>query len=431
MVSTVCIFEDPQYTHLLPLTYTRPAYDLRCGILTLREKILRAYPKATPVLLCRPYLADVVRQQNPGILVNELHSTGTLFINGRLLADERLAQTIPLRGDDALYLSGNTVVALRVGSGRKPSVPHEFSEAIDAERFGELPRIQVEVPLIEFPWHLVNRNGEQITRDVHRLLSKTRRNLRGKIHAGVHLINKKEIFIANGAVVKPGVVLDAAGGPIYIDNNAVIMPNAVIEGPAFIGAGTLIKGGATIYGNTSIGERCKVGGEVEASIIHSFSNKQHDGFLGHSYIGMWCNLGADTNTSDLKNNYGTVRVFINGKEVDSGSQFVGLTMGDHSKSGINTMFNTGTVVGVSANVFGAGFPPKFIPSFAWGGAEGLETYDLEKSLEVARRVMERRNVTMSGADEQLLRKVFDLTRRERTRMRTEQETILIPPPFAR
>ncbi len=428
MVSTVCIFEDPRYANLLPLTYTRPVYDVRCGALTLREKIQRAYPRTEIVLLCRPYLADVVRQQNPGIPVNELRSSGTLFVNGRVVADERFAHRIPLKGDDALYLSGNTVVAVRVGTGKKASVTHDFSEAIDAEHFGELPRIEVDVPLIEFPWQLVNRNGEEITRDVHRTLSKARRKRGGKIHAGVHLINKNDIIIANGAVVKPGVVLDAESGPIWIANGAVIMPNAVIEGPAFIGAGTLIKVGAKIYGNTSIGERCKVGGEVEASILHALSNKQHDGFLGHSYIGMWCNLGADTNTSDLKNNYSTVRVFINGKEVDSGSQFVGLTMGDHSKSGINTMFTSGTVVGVSANVFGAGFPPKFIPSFAWGGAEGLETYDLEKSLEVARRVMARRNVTMTEADEHLLRKVFDLTRKDRARMRSEQETILLPPP---
>jgi UDP-N-acetylglucosamine diphosphorylase/glucosamine-1-phosphate N-acetyltransferase len=429
MVSTVCIFEDPQYANLLPLTYTRPVYDLRCGILTLREKIQRAYPKVPTTLLCRPYLADVVKQQNPGISVNELHTSASLFINGRVLADEDFAKRIPLKGEDAIYLSGNTVVAVRSGSGRQGSAAHDFSEAIDAEHFGELPRIPVDVPLIEYPWHLVNRNGEEIARDVQRLLRRAKGKGRLRVHAGVHFVNKKDIHIADGAVIKPGVVLDAEGGPIYIGQNAVIMPNAVIEGPAFIGAGTLVKVGAKIYGNTSIGERCKVGGEVEASIIHSYSNKQHDGFLGHSYLGMWCNLGADTNTSDLKNNYGTVRVFINGKEVDSGSQFVGLTMGDHSKSGINTMFNTGTVVGVSSNVFGAGFPPKFIPSFAWGGAEGLDTYDLEKSLSVARRVMERRNVTMTEADELLLRKIFDLTRKERARMRSEQEKILIPSPF--
>jgi UDP-N-acetylglucosamine diphosphorylase/glucosamine-1-phosphate N-acetyltransferase len=214
--------------------------------------------------------------------------------------------------------------------------------------------------------------------------------------------------------VKPGVVLDAEGGPIYIGKKAKVFPNAVIEGPAFIGDGSMIKIGAKIYENTSIGEVCKVGGEVEGSIIHSYSNKQHDGFLGHAYLGMWVNLGADTNNSDLKNNYGSVRVMINGEEVNSGSMFVGLTMGDHSKAGINTMFNTGTVVGVSSNVFGAGFPPKYIPSFAWGGAEGIETYDIARALEVAQRVMGRRKMQLSGAEEKVLREVFALTARERS-----------------
>jgi len=159
---------------------------------------------------------------------------------------------------------------------------------------------------------------------------------------------------------------------------------------------------------------CKVGGEVEGSIIHAYSNKQHDGFLGHAYLAMWVNLGADTNNSDLKNNYGSVRVYINGKEVDSGSMFVGLTMGDHSKSGINTMFNTGTVVGVSSNVFGAGFPPKYVPSFSWGGAEGMVTYDIDKGLEVAKRVMGRRKMQLSQAEEKVLREVFAMTKQERS-----------------
>lgn len=430
-VATICIFEDPQYTKLLPLAYTRPVYDLRCGILTLREKLQRAYPKARTVLLCRPYLSNIVKQQNPGVPVDELHEPAALLLNGRVLAGEHLARQIPLDGEDAVYLSGNTVVAVRIRSSSRSSVGHDLSEMMDAERFGELPRIPVDVPLIEYPWQVVNRNGEELVRDFRSLVRRTKRMNRGKLYNGVRLINRKQIFIGEGAVVKPGVVLDAEAGPIYIGRGAVIMPNAVIAGPAFIGDGSIIKIGAKIYGNTSIGPRCKVGGEVEASIIHSYSNKQHDGFLGHSYIGMWCNLGADTNTSDLKNNYSSIRVFIGGQEIDTGSQFVGLMMGDHSKTGINTMFNSGTVVGVSCNVFGAGFPPKYIPSFAWGGAEGLDTYDLEKGLEVARRVMARRDVPLTEADEQLLRKVFELTMNERKRMRSEQETILLPPLLTR
>lgn len=412
MSETICIFEDPQHVQLLPLVYTRPVYDLRCGILTLREKIANAYPKANVALLCRPYLADIVRQQNPGLDVNAVRESHCLFINGRVVADARLPKQIPLRGKDAIYLSGSTVVAVRLNAGRQAVAHHDFSEGFDAAHFAELEKIPVDVRLVSYPWDLVRWNGSEITADFESLVA--RKKGTGKIHPGVHLLNKGKIFVGAGATVMPGVVLDAGKGPIYIDKGATILPNAVLEGPAFIGSGSRIKIGAKIYENTSIGEMCKVGGEVEESIIHSYSNKQHDGFLGHSYLGMWCNLGADTNTSDLKNNYGSVRVVLNGREVDSGMQFVGLTMGDHSKSGINTMFNTGTVVGVSSNVYGAGFPPKTIPSFCWGGAEGLQQFDPDKALDVARRVMLRRSVTMTAADEALLRRVFAVTGNERS-----------------
>lgn len=194
-----------------------------------------------------------------------------------------------------------------------------------------------------------------------------------------------------------------------IGNNVTVMPNAVIEGPCYIGDHSVIKAGAKIYESTSIGPVCKVGGEVEASIIHGYSNKQHDGFLGHSYIGEWCNLGADTNTSDLKNNYSSVKMNVNGKEVDTGSLFVGLMMGDHSKSGINTMFNTGTTVGVSSNIFGAGFPPKTIPSFAWVDGQDVQGYRLDKAIEVAKIVMARRKVTMTDSYMALMKYIFEIT----------------------
>ena len=412
MADTICIFEDPMYTRLLPLVYTRPVYDLRCGIFTLREKIERAYPKAKVALLCRPYLADVVKQQSPRVQVNEVHGGNCLLINGRVLADNQLAKKIPLKGNDAVFLSGNTVVAVRMNAGKSHPIRHDLSAVFDVEHFSDLEKIRVDVAMIEYSWHLVNNNAKQIIADFQPL-AKKKAIKSGKIYAGVHLLNKKDIIIGEGAVLKPGVVLDAEKGPIFIGRDAQILPNAAIEGPAFIGAGSLIKIGAKIYEGTTIGEMCKVGGEVEASIIHSYSNKQHDGFLGHAYIGMWCNLGADTNNSDLKNNYGSVRVVVNGVEVDSGSRFVGVTMGDHAKCGINTMFNTGAVVGVMSNVFGPGFPPKSIPSFSWGGSEGIKTYEIERALEVARRVMARREVNMSDSDELLLRKVFEMTKVER------------------
>lgn len=417
MADTLCIFEGLHFERLLPLVFLRPVYDLRCGIFTLREKIERSYPNVPVTLHCRGYLADVVRQQNRGARVNEVYGKSCLFVNGRVIADESFAKRIPLKGEDTLYVNGSTIVAVRVSGSAFQSLKGALPDVLTESEFAGLPKKEVEVKVINYPWDLVGNNGEQIVSDYKSIIGKKRgTKIKGKVYKGAVLVNSKNIFIDAGAKIKPGVVLDAENGPIYIGKNATVFPNATIEGPAFVGEGSLIKIGAKVYENTSIGKLCKVGGEVEASIIHSYSNKQHDGFLGHSYLGMWVNLGADTNNSDLKNNYGSVKVYIGGETVDTGSMFVGLTMGDHSKSAVNTMFNTGTVVGVSCNVFGAGFPPKYIPSFSWGGAESLTTYHCDQSVGVAKRVMARRKVEMTGADERLLRTVFEMTTAERSKL---------------
>ncbi len=413
MADSLCLFEDDQYGNLLPLTYLRPTYDLRCGMTSLREKIVRCYPETPVRLHARGFLTTLLREQNPDIPVNTGSPRHTLFVNGRLLANASLAKRIRLKGNDVVFLSGETVVAARVSDAHLDSLERALQAGpLSREAFTGFPHEVVEDRLVRYPWDLIASNGEALVGDFALFASKKKR-LRGKIYPGVVMVAKRDIYIEAGAKIKPGVVLDAENGPIVIGKNATVFPHAMIEGPAFVGEGSSIKAGAKIYENTSIGEVCKVGGEVEASIIHSYANKQHDGFLGHSYLGMWVNLGADTNNSDLKNNYGSVKVFINGRSVDSGSQFVGLTMGDHSKSGINTMFNTGTVVGVSCNVFGADFPPKHIPSFCWGGAKSLEVYDLEKGLEVARRVQARRKHTMSDSEAEVFRVVFEATKRER------------------
>ncbi|MGB5875417.1 MAG: GlmU family protein [Bacteroidota bacterium] len=413
MVDNICVFEDTAYRNLLPLVYLRVTSDLRCGIMTLREKIEQSYPGVPLSLHCREYLADLVREQNFGVPVNNVQGKSCLFVNGRVVADKSLPETIPLEGPDVTYVSGETVVAARVSGNTLDSVRRNLPETIGPEHFEKTPRTEVQVHLIRYPWDLVNRNGDEIVADFARLTAGEKDKMRGLVYEGAHLVNKNNLFLGDGTQIKPGTVLDAESGPIYIGKNVTVFPNATIEGPAYVGDGCMIKIGAKIYENTSIGEKSKVGGEVEESIIHSHSNKQHDGFLGHSYLGKWVNLGADTNNSDLKNNYGNVRVVINGESIDTGSPFVGLTMGDHSKSGINTMFNTGTIVGVSSNVFGSGFPPKAVPSFAWGGAEGMTTYRIDKSLEVAKRVMARRKVSLSAVEENVIRKVFELTQKER------------------
>ncbi len=415
MIDSLCIFEDPSYRKLLPLTHTRPVYDLRMGILTLREKIQRRYRAVPTSLHVRGYLADLVRQQNPGIPVNAPGGQGSLFINGRLLPVVGFERQLPLQGPDMAYVSGETLVAARVSGAAFKALAAKLPDTLTPAALSGLPTTEVDWKFVTYPWDLVHGNGAEIVADYAMLAQEAGQRTRGTVYTGAQLVNPGNIVIGEGTKVKPGVVLDAENGPIYIGRNATIFPNAVIEGPAFIGDKSLIKIGAKIYENTSIGDVCKVGGEVEGSVIHSFSNKQHDGFLGHAYLGMWVNLGADTNNSDLKNNYGNVKLVIDGETVDSGSMFMGLVMGDHSKSSINSMFNTGTVVGVSSNVFGSGFPPKSVPSFAWGGGEGMTTYAIEKALEVARRVMGRRKLELSKVEEAMLRHVFEETRKERTR----------------
>ena len=416
MVDSICLFEGIYYSRLLPLVYFRPTYDLRCGILTLREKVQHYFPNTPISLHCREYLSDLVKQQNPGVVVNDVKGKSCLFLNGRVIADSKLAQQLST-DIDTLFVKGETIIAARVSGSKLGSLKNKLNDLFIFSDFNELLKKEVDAKVIHYPWDLISNNGEQIISDFNLLTSKVDGSkIKGKIYAGAHLINEDKIFIDEGAKVKPGVVLDAESGPIYIGKDAKIFPNAVIEGPAFIGNKSAIKIGAKIYENTSIGEVCKVGGEVEESIIHSYSNKQHDGFLGHAYLGMWVNLGADTNNSDLKNNYGSVKVIINGEQVDSGSMFVGLTMGDHSKAAINTMFNTGTVVGVSSNIFGAGFPKKYVPSFAWGGSDSTTSYDVEKALDVARKVMARRNIKLTDVEERIFRYIFDLTSEERKKL---------------
>jgi len=411
----ICIYEDQNYRKLLPLVYFRPVYDLRCGITSLRGKIQRCFRDAVVILHVRDYLAETVKEANPKAPVNHIPAgvERVLFINGRVLAGPEFEKLVGTEGNDCVFTTGERVVAAWVSGSNLRKIDKFLSQRVLTDSdFLQLEKHSIDTRLISFPWELIHLNGDWITQDCNHLvngLSDTDLSA----YPGVHFNRPERIHLSKNVIIKPGVVLDAEGGPIYLGKGVKILPNAVIEGPVYIGDGSLIKAGAKIYENTSIGEVCKVGGEVEESIIHGYSNKQHEGFLGHAYLGTWVNIGADTNNSDLKNDYGTVKVFIDGELVDSGSQFVGLIMGDHSKSGINTMFNTGTVVGVSCNVFGAGFQPKFIPSFSWGGPAGLATYRLEKAQEVARRVMERRNVSFSAADEKVFRTVFDITSGER------------------
>ena len=417
-MAEIIIFEDDGYRKLGPLALNRPVYELKTGITSLAAKIARVYSGATVSFHTRTLLAAYYQEQVGGAKVNGATSEAALLVNGRVLAKDDLAAKIPLEGPDAIYMQGDTVVAARL-SGEKLGCGVVFDQPITKELLPDVPVEPVEgIDVITWPWDFVHHNPDEITREFS-ILGKPGEQ-EGKVYEGVHILDAKNVYIAPGASVKPGVVLDAEGGPIFIDEGAKIFPQAVIEGPAYIGKKSAIKIGAKIYEGTSIGEVCKVGGELEESIIHSYSNKQHDGFLGHAYLGMWVNLGADTNNSDLKNDYGPVKCVIDGELVNTGSQFVGLTMGDHSKSGINSMFNTGTVVGMGCNIYGAGLPPKYVPSFAWGGSDGLMEYRADKFIAVAKAVMARRDKELTTAEEAVIRKIHAATKSDRDAVFGEQ-----------
>ncbi len=288
-------------------------------------------------------------------------------------------------------------------------LPLELEHMIEA---GRVRRVDVpEARLLSFPWQLIEFNPDAIADDFERM------PFRGQaddcvVYAGVQLVNPERIVIGEKAVVRSGTVLDATDGPIVIADNAVVMPNATIIGPVCVGAGSIVKVGAKILPGTSIGPVCKIGGEVEETIFAAFTNKQHDGFLGHSYLGEWVNIGAASNNSDLKNNYSPVRMWCAGSLRETGRQFLGVLMGDHTKTGINTLFNTGTVVGFNCNVFSSELPGKFIPSFSWGHGHEMVPYDLEKAMHTAATVMERRQVKFSAGHKLVFEKIFEM--RERT-----------------
>lgn len=410
----ICIFEDEKYVNFYPLVYARPVYDLVCGIKSLSEKISREFPGEKITLHCRKYLEDTVKLQNPDLDVNLINDDPCLFINGRVIVETNLGEMLnPQRLDDCVLKNGNNLIAIKLSGSNLLKIKNNVPDTFNSESFMELPSENVQVKTYNYLWDLIGKNGSEIINDIDSMKKENYEFVDPNMIKGINIINKEEINICKSAAIKPGVVIDASNGPVYIDENAIIYPNAVIEGPVYIGESAKIKAGASIYENVSIGKICKIGGEVEDSVFLPYSNKQHAGFIGHSYLGSWVNLGADSNCSDLKNNYSTVKVQLNGKVIDTGIQFLGIVMGDHSKTAINTMFNTGTVVGFSCNIFGAGFPDKYIPSFSWGGLESLNTYELNKSIATAKIVMKRRDEEFLPANEKLFENIFKLTSEER------------------
>ncbi len=381
------LFDGNVRNQLLPFTFTRPVADIRVGILTIREKweLLLGFTTNTVT-------EDYLSEKYPFLELEK-----NVLINASFLPSENLVNIIKgLQENQAVFFDDEPIAFFAIEE-----------QEVDFETFEIIQYAHDDVLRIEHIWDIFSKNGEAIKRDFEML---TEGRDSQPIPEGIWTKNPENIFIEEGATLE-FCTLNASEGPIYIGKDAEIMEGALVRGPFALCEHSTLKMGAKIYSNTTIGPHCKVGGEVNNSVIFGYSNKGHDGFLGNSVIGEWCNLGADTNNSNLKNNYAEVRLWDYETEgfAHTGLQFCGLMMGDHSKCGINTMFNTGTVVGVSANIFGSGFPRNFVPSFSWGGSGGFTTYKTDKAFEVATVVMSRRNIEFSEIDAKILEHVFEET----------------------
>ncbi len=391
------LFDDPLRNHLLPLTFTRPGPSLRVGILTIAEKWEKELEMDSSCLT-----AGYLQAKYPCHIHDD-----NLLVNGLLLPDRELVMRIRDLGQNQALVKEGVLLAVLTGRDEAEHFKADSWYKKGSEYEGP-------VSLVDRPWKIFSLNGQEIEADFLRLTG-NRESM--ELPASVRVDQREKVF------VEPGFrgehfSLNASLGPVYLGKDSEIMEGSVIRGPFALCEGAVMKMGTKIYGPTTIGPYCKVGGEINNSVLQANSNKSHEGFLGNSVLGEWCNLGADTNNSNLKNNYGEVKVwsYATRGHVGTGRQFCGLIMGDHSKCGINTMFNTGTVVGVSANIFGPGFPPTFIPSYSWGGNGGFTEYKLDKALETASLVMERRNLELTREERAILEHVFELTREFRTNL---------------
>lgn len=387
----IVLFDDQSVSDLLPFTFTRPAADLRIGILKISEK-WEFRLKQKNSWLTQAYL----QSKYPLVIKND-----NLLINGSLLPGSELVQEVLKLENNESLVKGEVLLAARL-----PMIdPVDFFTRIvtDTKKVEYKPEIRK----INYPWDIFRLNGEEIVNDFS-LITKGRNS--APLSKSVGVIGEENIFIESGAKLE-FVTLNATSGPIYVGRDSEIMEGSHIRGPFAILEHSQLKLGTKIYGPTTIGPHCKIGGELNNVVIFGFSNKSHDGFLGNSVIGEWCNIGAGSNCSNLKNNYAGVKVwnYPRQKFIETGLQFCGLLMGDHSKCGINTMFNTGTIVGVNCNIFGDGFLRNFIPDFSWGGPQGFTVFDTQKAFEVAQKVMERRNINLSESDKMILQEVYNLT----------------------
>lgn len=383
----VILFDGQERDQLLPLTYTRPVGQLRWGISTIAEKWEKELG-IIPGFLTVDYL-----QEKFPFLPGDVN----LYINGGLAPNPELLDALDQLEDGQALVNEEELLACKSSS---------IWEGGEWESDTETFQFEGEYNLCRYPWDLFRLNGAEMEADFERLT----KGRESQPLSSTNTLIGDRIFIEEGAEAE-AATFNTKSGPIYLGKDSLVMEGSVVRGGLALGEHSQLKLAAKIYGPTTIGPHCKVGGEVSNSVILGYANKGHDGFLGNSVLGEWCNLGADTNTSNLKNNYAEVKLwnYAKGGFAKTGLQFCGLIMGDHSKSGINTMFNTGTVVGVSSNIFGSGFPRNFVPSFSWGGASGFSEYRFDKAMETAEKVMSRRSIELDDVELALLKKIYDDT----------------------
>lgn len=385
------LFDGSVRNSLLPFTYTRPVADIRIGILTIREK-WEKYLSFTITTLTEEYLEEkypmVEMEQN-------------ILLNASFLPTDVLVEQVKSLQENQAILKGDEIVAFYTT---------DVQDEVDFDTY-EIIQCEEDLLQIKNTWDIFSLNDQAIEADF-KLLTDGRKS--EPIPDTVNCINKSQIFLEEGVDISYAI-LNATNGPIYLGKDSIIMEGCMLRGPFSLGHDSVVKMGAKIYGATTIGPMSKVGGEVNNSVIFGYSSKGHEGYLGNAVIGEWCNLGADTNNSNLKNNYAEIRMWSYETEgfAKTGLQFCGLMMGDHSKCGINTMFNTGTVVGVSANIFGGNFPRNFIPSFAWGGSSGFSNFKMNKVNEVVTAVMKRKHLDYNEQDKKILEHIFELTEKYR------------------
>ena len=381
------LFDGPSRNNLLPLTYTRPVAEIRVGVLTIREK-WETFLHSTITSITEDYLSD----KFPMVEFDE-----NIFINASFLPNQELVKLISNLKPNESINSGDNLIAF---------YSNQSQEEIDLDSFTKID-FTTSLMQITCLTDIFKINSLAIKADYDLI---TNKRISSKISSTNNLIHPENIFIEDGVSME-FVTLNATDGPIYIAKDCEIMEGSLIRGPFALCENSILKLGSKIYGGTTIGPYCKIGGEVTNSVVFGYSNKGHDGYLGNSLIGEWCNLGADTNTSNLKNNYADVKIwnYEEDKFLTTGEQFCGLIMGDHSKSAINTMFNTGTIVGVCSNIFGSGFPRNFIPSFSWGGNKGFAEYNIDKVFEVNSKVMKRKKCIFSEKDKAILTHLKTIT----------------------